>query len=85
MQQLIYAGLTGRRGHFGAFAAILQFALIWHAAFHKIYIGEAIIPWSHSNITRHLSNSVCIWIYQHKNPNDNGNDESHSQAGLATH
>ena len=54
VQQLIYARLTGQRGHFGAFAAILQFAPIWYAAFHKIYIGEAIIPWSHSNIMRHL-------------------------------
>ena len=53
VQQLIYARLTGQRGHFGAFAAILQFALIWYAAFHKIYIGEAIIPWSCSNIMRH--------------------------------
>ena len=31
------AKLTGRRGHFGTFAAILQFAPIWLAAFHKIY------------------------------------------------
>ena len=61
VQQLIYARLTGQRGHFGAFAAILQFALIWYAAFHKIYIGEAIIPWSHS-MMRHICHKFYVWL-----------------------
>ena len=33
-----YIRQDDRRGHFGAFAAILQFAPIWYAAFHKIYM-----------------------------------------------
>ena len=38
VEHLIYPGQADRRGHFGAFAAILQFAPIWFAAFHKIYV-----------------------------------------------